>query len=39
MRVLLNSILKLIFTDTLHISTLEADLISLSILHYKDALV
>jgi len=34
MMVLLNNILKPIFIDALHIPTLEADLISLSILHY-----
>ena len=39
MMVLFNSVLKLTFTDTLHISTLGADLISLSILQYKNASV
>ena len=33
--ILPNGISKLIFTNTLYISTLEADLISLSVLHYK----
>ena len=39
MMILPNGISKLTFTDTLYIPTLEADLISLSVLHYKDALV
>ena len=37
--ILPNSISKLTFTDTLYISTLETDLISVSIFHHKGASV
>jgi len=37
--ILPNGTLKLILTDTLHIPTLDADLISLGVLHCKGALV
>jgi len=37
--ILSNSTSKLTFTDILHIPTLKADLISLGVLHHKDALV
>ena len=37
--ILSNSTSKLTFTDTLYIPTLEADLISLGVVHYKGASV
>ena len=37
--ILSNNTSKLTFTNTLHIPTLEADLISLRVLHHKDTLV
>ena len=39
MMVLPNGISKLTFTDALHIPMLEANLISLSVLYHKGALV